>query len=284
MRRFKAYAVIAARMSLPVLLAAAFTFLSFGRDKTDFYLCIGQSNMAGRAFADSAAMTNGIPGVMLLNDSGRFEPARHPLNRYSTVRKKIKLQRIGPSGAFGSELVRLTGHTVGLVVNARGETSIRHWQKGATEGYFGEAVARVRQAEKAGGVLCGIIWHQGEYDCTGDTAEYKRQLIRFVNDLRNELGDVPFVAGEISRWNWTETPEGTVPFNRMISSIADWLPNSACVSSEGLTPNLDETDPHFNASSQHELGRRYARAMHRLKLHLHAKHLEDNLMRDASHL
>ena len=44
----------------------------------------------------------------------------------------------------------------------------------------------------------------------------------------------------------------------MIKEISTFLPHSACVSSEGLTPLKDETDPHFDAASQITLGKRYA--------------------------
>ena len=52
----------------------------------DLYVCIGQSNMAGRATLTPEVMDT-LQNVYLLNDKGNFEPAVNPLNRYSTVRK-----------------------------------------------------------------------------------------------------------------------------------------------------------------------------------------------------
>ena len=86
-----------------------------------------------------------------------------------------------------------------------------------------------------------------------------------VGRLRAELGTprLPFVFGEIARWNWTGRPEGTAPFNAMLRALR--LPWSVCVSSEGLCPMKDETDPHFSAASQRELGVRYAAALLQLQ-------------------
>ena len=47
----------------------------------DLYVCIGQSNMAGRATFTREVMAT-LQNVYLLNDKGTFEPAVKPLNRY----------------------------------------------------------------------------------------------------------------------------------------------------------------------------------------------------------
>ena len=116
--------------------------------------------------------------------------------------------------------------------------------------------------------IAGCIWHQGEADCHHPEA-YKEKIIQLMTDLRNDLGmpDLPVVVGQIAQWNWTKKPhipEGTKPFNDMIKEISTFLPHSACVSSEGLTPLKDETDPHFDAASQITLGKRYAKEVKKL--------------------
>ena len=190
------------------------------------------------------------------------------LNRYSTVRKDLSMQRLGPAYGFAKEMARQTKRPVGLVVNARGGSSINSWLKGSKDGYYEEALSRVRIAMKQGGVLKAILWHQGEADCHHPEA-YKEKIIQLMTDLRNDLGmpDLPVVVGQIAQWNWTKKPhipEGTKPFNDMIKEISTFLPHSACVSSEGLTPLKDETDPHFDAASQITLGKRYAKEVKKL--------------------
>lgn len=85
----------------------------------DLFLCIGQSNMAGRGYMSEEVLDT-IPGVYLFNDRGQFEKAVNPLNRYSTIRKGMELQRVGPSYSFSKMIAVKTGRAVGLIVNARG--------------------------------------------------------------------------------------------------------------------------------------------------------------------
>lgn len=228
----------------------------------DIHLCIRQSNMAGRApFTGKSAMED-IGGVFLFNDKEQFEVARNPLNRYSTVRKGMELQRLSIAYMFSKKMHELTGREIGLVCNARGETSIKHWQKGASQGYYEEAVKRTKAAMKYG-QLKGIIWHQGEYDCTDNLEEYKQLLAQLISDLRQDLGDndLPVVVGQISQWNWTKTEAGTQPFNDMIATVSDFIPHTACATSEDLTPAIGEHDPHFSSKSQKTYGARFAEKM-----------------------
>lgn len=226
----------------------------------DLFLCIGQSNMAGRGYLRPDVMDT-LAHVYLLNDKEEFEKAVNPLNRYSTIRKEMSMQRVGPSYSFAKEIARETGNSIGLVVNARGDTSIANWEKGNQSGYYDEALKRIKDAMKWG-KLKAIIWHQGEANVSSPE-KYKEQLSALVNDLRKDL-KIPglfFVAGEISSWNWTKKEAGTGRFNAMLRTVSEFIPNSACISSEGLLPMKDETDPHFNTESQLILGKRYAKAV-----------------------
>lgn len=231
-------------------------------DGYDIYLCIGQSNMAGRANIVGKSAQEPIEGVWLFNDKNQFEVAQNPLNRYSTIRKGLELQRLSIAYMFSKKMHELTGQKVGLVCNARGESSIKHWQKGASQGYYEQAVKRTKEAMKHG-TLRGIIWHQGEYDCKGDLQEYQKLLQQLISDLRQDLGNpnLPVVFGQISRWNWTKTDAGTQPFNDMIITMPQVIPHTACATSEDLTPFIGEHDPHFSAKSQKTYGTRYAEKM-----------------------
>lgn len=224
-------------------------------------LCIGQSNMAGRGLMDAGAADT-LRSAYLFNGDG-FERAAEPMNRYSTVRKELGMQRVGPVGSFVARYAEVTGAPVGVVVNARGGSSIDEWLPGSETDYLAKAVERIRAAGDWGDVAA-VLWHQGEAD-SAHPERYEAKLRRLVGILRTELGNpsLPVVFGEIAHWNWTNRVEGTAPFNAMLRSLH--IPHTACVSAEGLAPMKDETDPHFSAASQRELGRRYAEALLKLR-------------------
>lgn len=247
-------------------LLALFTIIGGGVCSTpaDIYLCIGQSNMAGRGYL-TPEFADTLNNVLLLNDKGTFEPAVNPLNRYSTIRKDMSMQRLSPAYSFGREMAERSGRSVGLVVNARGGSSIKSWIKGSADGYYEQALSRVREALRSGGKLRAVIWHQGEAD-SASPERYEAQIAQLISDLRRDLKmpRLPFVVGEISRWNWTSRVEGTEPFNAMLNRVAEQIPYCACVSSLGLEPLIDQSDPHFNAEGQIILGERYAQAVSKL--------------------
>ena len=230
-------------------------------EELDVYLCIGQSNMAGRGTL-LPELTGTLEGVYLLNDRGEFEPAGNPLNKYSTIRKDLSMQALSPAYSFARKMAALSPRPVGLVVNARGGSSIDSWLKGSKDGYYEAALERVRLAQKQGGVLKAVIWHQGEADCQ-DPEAYRKKLALLVETLRADLGqpELPFVFGQLSEWNWTSREEGTAAFNAMLAGIPSTLAWTACVSSQGLDWLKDETDPHFGTAGQLILGERYADAV-----------------------
>ncbi|WP_299233281.1 sialate O-acetylesterase [uncultured Bacteroides sp.] len=228
------------------------------QENLDIYVCIGQSNMAGRAVLPPE-LTDTLDNVFLLNSDGVFEKAVNPLNRYSNIRKDISMQRLSPAYEFGITISRLTKSDVGLVVNARGGSSINSWIKGSKDGYYEKTLSRIREAMKYG-VVKAILWHQGETDCASSD-KYMAKLQKLITDLRTDLGmeNLPVVVGQISRWDgWTKRPEGTKAFNEMITTVPDFIPNSGFVTSEGIKPYKDEFDPHFDTGGQLLLGKRYA--------------------------
>jgi hypothetical protein len=234
-----------------VLAAILASLFATAEEKPDVYLLIGQSNMAGRA-ALTAADTEVIAGCVLLNDKDAWEPAKNPLNRYSTIRKGLGMQKLGPGYAFAQEMKRANSSgSIGLVVNAKGGTKIEQWEKGTR--FYTDALRRARAAH-AIGTLKGILWHQGESNEKNPDG-YLEKLAQLIADLRADLGtpDLPFVAGQVNK----------VPaINEQIAKLPGSVSNTAFVSSEGLTC----TDRwHFDAKSANLLGTRYAAEMLKLQ-------------------
>ena len=240
---------------------AARIFKKRSVEKYDVYLLIGQSNMAGRGYMLDEDMEIFDENVFILNDVGEVVPATNPLNQYSSVRKGMSIQRIGPGYGFAKKISRETGRKILLVVNAKGGTTLSQWAKGdGGDGLFEEAVRRTKEAMLYGS-LKAILWHQGCGD-SRNTDVYMEKLALFVENLRTDLdADVPFIAGELGQWR-----SNVAAFNEMIHTISEYIPQSGWISSEGGTPlaspdsngepNLK--DAHFDRESQIIIGERYA--------------------------
>jgi hypothetical protein len=219
----------------------------------EIFLLIGQSNMAGRA-AIEAQDRDSLERVFLFTgiDGHEWEKAANPLNKYSTVRKDLSMQKMGPGYTFARKMAEvLTDKQIGLVVNARGGTAIAEWMPGTL--LYNEAVKRTKMAMKSGN-LKGIVWHQGESDVSKSDA-YLELISRLIQSLRTDLGitELPFVAGQLSE----DKPERKV-FNQMILTLPLKVKGTAVATSEG-TITFDKT--HFDPKSIRMIGERYAGKM-----------------------
>lgn len=229
------------------------------QENLEIYLVIGQSNMAGRAEIRTID-TSPIENTYLFtgNEISPWVVANNPLNRYSSVRKNIKMQQLGPSYAFARSMASENkGHDIGLVVNAKGGTKIVQWLPGTA--LYNEAVKQTHKALKYG-KLKGIIWHQGEGDCDPIRVDmYLGRLEILINALREEFNDpsIPFVAGQLYE------NENRHPFNEMILQLPDFIRHTGVVTSEG-TSTKDGT--HFNSESVILMGNRYALEMKKIQL------------------
>lgn len=222
----------------------------------DIYLLIGQSNMAGRAPIAGNDLDT-LQHVFLYTGTvdNEWEKAANPLNRYSSIRKSIKMQKLGPGYHFAKAMAAAdTKNPIGLVVNAKGGTKIEEWKPGSE--FYKQAVSRTKAALNYG-TLKGIIWHQGE----GDVAKYKQytsEIIELIEALRKDFGnpDLPFIAGQLSK----DKPQRK-KFNRMLIKLPRKMENCSVVSSR-KTSTIDNT--HFNAASQKKMGERYAHKMKKI--------------------
>jgi hypothetical protein len=230
---------------------------TFPPKNMDIYLLIGQSNMAGRAPIEAQDLDS-IKGVFLFTGNAEkiWEKAANPLNKYSTIRKKLSQQKLNPGYAFAQEMIATSNKQIGLVVNAKGGTSINLWVPGSD--FYNDAVSRVKEAMKHGN-LKGILWHQGESD-TSRHKTYMAILTNLILSLRKDLDipDLPFVAGQLA----IDKPH-RLKFSKMMLELPQKLPNTAIVKTEG-TKTMDGT--HFDAASQRLLGERYAIEIKKLLL------------------
>ncbi len=226
-------------------------------DNMEIYLLIGQSNMAGRAEIELQDQDT-LERVFLytgLSDN-EWEKAANPLNKYSSIRKNLPMQRLGPGYTFARETAKAhSENKIGLVVNAKGGTSISLWKPGSE--FYNEAVSRTKNAMKFG-VLKGIVWHQGESDASKYDS-YLPKIVELIESLRVDFNmpDLPVVVGQLS-----EDKDSRIDFNKMILRLPKEIDNVEVVSTEN-TSTFDGT--HFNSASQRLLGERCAKAMTRIQ-------------------
>lgn len=230
--------------------------LSLAAQKNDYdvYLFIGQSNMAGRG---EMTAKDSIPSrsIFILNPEGVPEPGCAPYNKYSTIRKTIKMQGYNICPEFGRIVHRRTHRPLLFVVNAKGGSHIASWVPGSEDGFLEAAIARTRQAMKYG-TLKGILWHQGEGDSAEDKAKiYMGKLETMVSALRDSLGvgtEVPFIVGET---NHAFSNHGTI--NPVLNEVPQHVPASACATAEKCGVKSDNV--HFDRAGLKKLARRYAK-------------------------
>ena len=217
-------------------------------------LCIGQSNMAGRAKPtdeDSVVVTNAYK----LNRDLKWVAAKAPYH----FDKKVAA--VGPVDDF----VRLylkdhPGETVGVVPCAVGGSPLVSWtpgEKGRRGANLRVALERAKAA-KANGTFIAILWHQGETDAAKATPEqlaeyYPRDFKAMVEAVRKEIGAVPVIAGEIGRW-MRKDGDHAAKINPVIDALPKTVPNCAVASSEGLT---NQDAHHFDREGQRVLATRY---------------------------
>ena len=152
-----------------------------------------------------------------------------------------------------------SGVEVGLIPCADGGTRLDQWQVGSL--LYDNAVSMARLAMRTSTIV-GVLWHQGESDCSDELWPLYRQKFEIVMAaLRKDLGllDVPFLLGSLGDYLF-DYPEKNlftnyVRINEQLKSIANENPLTGFVSAEGLGCNPDYL--HFSSRALMEFGHRY---------------------------
>ncbi|KAA2224009.1 sialate O-acetylesterase [Chryseobacterium sediminis] len=234
------------------------------------FLMIGQSNMAGRGYAKEVPLIFDEHIKMLRN--GLWQIMSEPINfdRPSAG--------VGLASSFAASWRQdHQQDEIGLIPCADGGTSLDDW---AIENVlFENAISQARLAQRTSEIK-GILWHQGESDCSPEKADqYQEKFSRIIDTLRKELSisEVPLIIGGLGDY----LPTGIFGqyfthyslINRELEEFAQSHENCYFVSVKGLTANSDGI--HFNAHSQRLLGIRYYCAYRGLK-HLLNPNIDEN--------
>ncbi|HEX3043454.1 MAG TPA: sialate O-acetylesterase, partial [Bacillota bacterium] len=165
---------------------------------------------------------------------------------------------IGPGDWFGKTMIQKypQADSIGLIPCAISGEKIETFLKNGGSKYSW-IINRAKLAQQRGGVIEGILFHQGESN-SGDSS-WPGKVKQLVTDLRNDLGlgNVPFLAGELL---YSGPCAG---HNTLVNQLPSQISNCRVISASGLVVDPADTQYrlHFGHDSQVEFGKRYAAAM-----------------------
>lgn len=232
---------------------------SGGDPKFHVFLLLGQSNMAGFAKAVAADKVKN-PRIKVLGFDGCTATGRKQ-DQWDTAVPPLHEcwnGALGPADYFAKKLVEVipANDTIGLVPCAISGEKIETFMKSGGSKYTW-IVQRAKLAQQAGGVIEGILFHQGESNC-GDP-NWPKKVSTLVTDLRADLklGDIPFLAGELVYGG------ACAQHNTQVNKLPGLITNGFVVSAQGLA--LDPSDTqwrlHFSHDAQVTFGERFEAKM-----------------------
>jgi hypothetical protein len=124
-------------------------------------------------------------------------------------------------------------------------------------------IKNAKIAQEAGGVIKGIIVHQGESGVGQNGITWANMLKEIYNNILEDLGlpanSIPIVLGQL--WNSGNGPDG------VFTTIKSTIPNAWVISSSGCTGRTGNGQPdniHFGSAGIQLLGERYGEKMFEL--------------------
>ena len=209
-------------------------------------LLIGQSNMAGRGFAEDVEPISD-DRITMLNSSNEWVKMQEPIHFDKAA------AGVGLAASFAKAFVETFDCELGLIPAAMGGSSISDWKVGGT--YYTDAIARAKEAQKTS-EICAILWHQGESNRSNHST-YAEKLQTILDAMIAELGldadKIIIITGELREISTNPSQRET--FHAQLNMLSDVYKNYGVADAEGLTLNNDII--HFDAPSLRVFGYRY---------------------------
>ena len=152
----------------------------------------------------------------------------------------------------------------GREANRPSTTERSGWTRYRNAGYaslYDAIIANARIAREQGGIIKGIIFHQGESGRGLTYTTWHEMLREIYDDILADLGlepnSIPILLGQM--WNGGTGPGGMLNAD---NRIQNYIPNAWVISTAGLTQGRvgrDQPDNiHFGSADLEGLGKRYA--------------------------
>jgi len=156
----------------------------------------------------------------------------------------------------------------GREANRPSTTERQGWTRYRNAGYaslFDAIITNARIAQEQGGVIKGIVFHQGESGRGLTYTTWPQMLREIYDDMLYELGlepnSIPILLGQ----TWNGGSGGTGGFLNADNRIQNHIPNAWVIGTADLTQGrVGQGQPdniHFGSADLEELGRRYAEKM-----------------------
>jgi len=226
-----------------------------------------------------------------------IDPLHLPVNEFTIDKEE---DYIGLGLSFAKQALPSTSRNIILVPAAWSGTSFcdtsiapAHWNALPTDAanhgntlMFDRALTRINHAlEFSGGVLRGILWHQGESDANSECADrygFNLQILaeqlrtRIIPDERGTVArraysNVPFVVGTMSRGidargDFSDYSDEKNIVDQVHRTISSRVQHSAVSIHDDLTPDNgypcgNTSCVHFGTLALREVGRRYYQAL-----------------------
>lgn len=229
------------------------------------FILAGQSNMAGRGDISLVPDYPRRDRIIAYTYRGTWVQGADPVGHVPGISSpKLFADRkagAGPGMAFANRLAeRLPEIEIGLVPAAKGGTYMDEWRPGFG-GYYAGLIRRARRAAQQG-ELAGLLWYQGENDCTradlaaGWAGKFAALVVAVRRDLKSpRLPVIMTILGPNrapARYPfWDEL----VATQRSIQ-LPEGVERVSANDLEGIAG-----DPHLTTADYVRLGERYGDAM-----------------------